>query len=138
MIIYFYMPKILYIEDEQILREVYKEEFKNEGIDIETASDGEEGLTKVQEIKPDLILMDINMPKMDGITVLKKIKQNELTKHIPVIMLTNQSEEKPESEIAIKMGAVSYMVKAESNPKQVVDKAREVLGGYVNEDNKVY
>lgn len=132
------MPKILYIEDEQILREVYKEEFKNEGIDIETASDGEEGLTKVQEIKPDLILMDINMPKMDGITVLKKIKQNELTKHIPVIMLTNQSEEKPESEIAIKMGAVSYMVKAESNPKQVVDKAREVLGGYVNEDNKVY
>lgn len=132
------MAKVLYIDDEQILRDVYVTEFQNHGIEIETASDGEEGVLKAKAIKPDLILMDVKMPKMDGLTALKKLKEDEATKHIPVIMLTNQSEAKPDVEYAIQLGAVSYLVKVDNTPKQVLDKAREVIGGYVNEDKKLF
>jgi len=132
------MAKLLYVDDEQILRDVYVEAFTNQGYEVDSASDGEEAIIKAVEFKPNIILMDVRMPKMDGLTALAKLKENEATKHIPVIMLSNQSEEKSGAETAIKTGAVSYLIKANSNIKEIVDKVREVLGGYVSEDVKFF
>lgn len=132
------MAKILYVDDEQILRDVYNEEFRNQGYEVASASNGVEALKVVQEFHPDLILMDVKMPQMDGLTTLEKLKKDDATKHIPVIMLSNQSEEKPDVEAAIKMGAVSYLVKANVTLKEILDKVREVLGGYVKEETKMF
>ena len=79
--------KILLIEDEEMLANMYETKFKNEGFDIVKALDGEEGLKKAQEILPDFILLDIIMPKMDGFAVLKVLKENQQTKNIPISMV---------------------------------------------------
>ncbi|MEA2112547.1 MAG: response regulator [Patescibacteria group bacterium] len=98
------------IEDEMTLSNALKDELKEAGLEVMQSFDGEEGLTMAQENKPNLILLDIIMPKLDGIEVLKKIKSNPDLKDIPVIVLTAYGDlEKISSTISL--GAVAYFIK---------------------------
>jgi DNA-binding response OmpR family regulator len=118
--------KILLIEDEEMLANMYEVKFKNEGFDIVKASDGADGLEKSKIVNPDFILLDIIMPKMDGFSVLKALKEDEKTKNIPVMLLTNLGQEE-DIERGKKMGAVGYLVKANITPSEVVVAVKKEL-----------
>jgi DNA-binding response OmpR family regulator len=112
--------KILLIEDEEMLANMYEVKFKNEGFDIVKALDGAEGLEKAKTIKPDFILLDIIMPKMDGFSVLKALKEDDVTKDVPVMLLTNLGQDE-DIERGKVLGSVGYLVKANITPSEVVD-----------------
>lgn len=126
------MTKILLIEDDPLMRRLYQKIFKFEGYEVEVAEDGEEGLSKVRDVNPTLILLDIMMPKMNGLQVLDKLKADPDTKSIPVIVLTNLAGEK-DAETALTKGAVKYIIKSEQEPKQIADMVKEVLAGYTRD-----
>lgn len=126
------MAKVLLIDDDPLLARMYQAKFVIDGYQTETASDGEEGVAKAQSGKPNLILLDIMMPKMNGLDVLKKLKEEESTKKIPVILLTNLSTDTHVQE-GLDLGAVAYLVKADYTPKEVVQKVKEILAGYTSE-----
>lgn len=117
---------ILLVDDDLTLREMYTERLKAEGFTVETAKDGEEALAKAKDLMPNIILLDIMMPKINGLDVLKKLKQNSDTKNIPVIVLTAliQDREKMES---ITRGADDYIVKSETMPGDVIEKVKNLL-----------
>src|SRR5260221_7632427 len=112
------MAKILIVEDDPLMIRLYQKVFKFEGYDVEVASNGEEGLEKVRSFVPTLILLDIMMPKMNGLQVLDKLKADDDTKKIPVVMLTNLAGSQ-DAETAIAKGAVKYIIKSELEPKDV-------------------
>lgn len=118
---------ILIVEDDAFLSNIYKTKFEMEGFKISTSDNGESGLNDASKIKPDIILLDILMPKMDGFTVLKELKKNEDTKDIPVILLTNLGQ-KDDVEKGLELGAVDYLIKAHFKPSETVAKVRKVLG----------
>lgn len=118
--------KVLLIEDEEMLANMYEVKFKNEGFDITKALDGEDGLKKAKEIIPDLILLDIIMPKMDGFSVLQALKGDAKTKNIPVILLTNLGQEEDIAR-GKEMGSVGYLVKANITPAEVVEQVKKQL-----------
>ena len=118
--------KVLIIEDEEMLVNMYISKFEKEGYQAEKASNGRIGLEQAKKIKPDIILLDIMMPEMDGFMVLKNLKTDTGTKNIPIIMLTNLGQEE-DIKKGIKLGAIDYLVKANLTPAQVVDKVKEIL-----------
>jgi len=120
------LGKILIIEDEEVLVNMYETKFKSEGYEVYKANNGEEGLKSALEVKPDIILLDIIIPKIDGFMVLKKIKSDPSTKNVPVILLTNLGQEE-DIKKGQEEGAADYLVKANMTPSEVVDKVREVL-----------
>ncbi len=120
--------KILVIDDEESIREIYRREFTNNGLDVEVAKDGEEGLLMAAEKTPSLILLDIMLPKMSGIDVLKSLKQNPLTKKIPTLLLTNLGEETIIKE-GFELGADGYLLKVSYTPTQVVEEVKKFLQG---------
>lgn len=120
------MQKILIIEDDPFLSEMYAVKFSQAGFGVGAAADGKEGLRKIEEDKPDLILLDIVLPKVDGFEVLEKIRKNKEFKKIPVILLTNLGQ-KSDIEKGLKMGADEYIIKAHFTPSAVVAKVKEVL-----------
>lgn len=117
---------ILLVDDDLTLREMYTERLKTEGFTVETAKDGEEALAKAKDLKPNIILLDIMMPKINGLDVLRKLKQAPETENIPVIVLTAliQDREKMES---ITRGADDYIVKSEMMPGDVIAKVKNLL-----------
>src|SRR3989344_3064412 len=115
---------LLIIEDGPLMSRMYQKIFKFEGFNIDTASDGEEGLSKVKSQKPTLILLDIMMPKMNGLEVLEKLKADPATKNIPVVVLTNLAGA-TDADRAISMGAVKYIIKSEHEPKEVANMVKE-------------
>lgn len=117
---------MLLVDDEPTIRDIYRREFSRSGFDIVVASDGEEGLLKAAETSPQLILLDVMLPKMSGIEVLKSLKLNPLTKDIPVILLTNLGEEAIIKE-GFSLGADGYLLKVSYTPAQVVDECRRFL-----------
>ena len=121
------MKKILFIEDESALQKTFEEVLKNEGYQLIPALDGESGLRSALKEKPNLILLDLILPKVHGFDVLKKLKENKETKHIPIIVLTNL-EGIEEVEKAIELGATSYLVKAQYSLEEVVEKIKKALG----------
>lgn len=126
------MTKILVVEDDELIARMYEKIFGFDGYQVELAADGEEGLKKIQEVKPTLVLLDIMMPKMNGLQVLDKIKADPNTKNIPVVMLTNLDGEK-DAETALSKGAVKYIVKSNYDPKQISDMVKEILAGYTRD-----
>ena len=118
--------KILLIEDEEMLANMYQVKFENEGYTLIKARDGEQGLEMAQKEKPDFILLDVIMPKMDGFTVLKKLKEDAATKNIPVLLLTNLGQDEDVKK-GKELGAVGYLVKANITPSEVVLKVKEVM-----------
>lgn len=116
--------KILVVDDEDSVREIYRHEFLNNGYSVVVAADGEEGLLKAGEETPDIVLLDIMLPKMSGIEVLRALKENELTKKIPVLLLTNLGEETIIKE-GFELGADGYLLKVSYTPGQVVDEVKK-------------
>jgi twitching motility two-component system response regulator PilH len=127
------MAKILIVEDDPLMSRMYQKIFTFEGYDVEMAGDGEEGLEKARSIKPTLMLMDIMMPKMNGLQALEKLKADPETKAIPVIMLTNLAGQQ-DAETALSKGAIKYIIKSEYEPKQVTNMVKEILAGYTRND----
>jgi len=122
------MPKtILFIEDESALQKTFAEILKQEGYEMISALDGEVGLRLAKDKKPDLILLDLILPKVHGFEVLKKLKEDKETKEIPVIVLTNL-EGIEDVNRAIELGATTYLVKAQYSLEELVEKIKKTLG----------
>lgn len=123
------MAKILLVEDDQLLVKMYQTKFELEGLDVEVAFDGREGLQKALELHPDLILLDILMPKMDGLTMLAKLREDDWGKNADVVLLTNLSSNEKIWE-AEKKGVRQweYFVKSDWTPEELVQKVKEKLG----------
>lgn len=122
------MPKkILFIEDESALQKTFGDILKQEGYEMLSALDGQKGLEMAKEEKPDLILLDLVLPKMHGFEVLKSLKEDEMTQDIPIIVLTNL-EAMGDVEKALELGATTYLVKASYSLEEVIQKIKKALG----------
>jgi CheY-like chemotaxis protein len=121
--------KVLIIEDEKILIELLERKIKEDGYEVFTALNGKEGLELVKEVKPDLVLLDIIMPEMDGFEVMEEMnKLQELNlKKVPVIIISN-SGQPVEIDKALNLGVRDYLIKAQFDPKEVIDKIRKQIG----------
>lgn len=120
------LKTILFIEDESALQKTFGEILKQEGYKMISALDGEIGLRLAKEKKPNLILLDLILPKVNGFDVLKKLKEDKESKDIPVIVLTNL-ESIRDVDKAIEMGATTYLVKANYSLEEVVKKIKKTL-----------
>lgn len=120
------MAKILIVEDDPIMQKIYSKKFQLEGFEVETAGDGEEGLSKIKSLKPDFVLMDVMLPKLNGIEALEKAKADPQTSQIPILVLSNLSTA-DDAETATQKGAVGYLVKSDVTPSQVVSKVKQIL-----------
>lgn len=120
------MAKILIVEDDEFLSDLYLHTFLFGGFDTQVACNGLDGYEKANQMMPDLIFMDIMMPKMNGIDLMKKLKSEEHTKNIPIIILSNFSDEALAKE-AMAQGALAYIIKSEYEPKQVIQVANDWL-----------
>jgi DNA-binding response OmpR family regulator len=121
------MPKtILIIEDDKFLRELITQKLIKEDFEVSEAVDGEEGIKKIKEEKPDLVLLDLILPGIDGFEVLSQMKKEPTLVPIPVIILSNLGQ-KDDVEKGLKMGAVDYLIKAHFTPGEIIDKIKAVL-----------
>ncbi len=118
--------KILLVEDDSFLLSMYATKFELEGFKVIMAEDGEKAVRQAIKETPDIILLDIILPKMNGFEVLRQLKAERQTATIPVILLTNLSQ-KEEIEQGLKMGARDYLIKAHFMPSEVVDKIKKAL-----------
>jgi len=118
------MRKITIIDDEYTEVAILKDYLEKEGYDVELAVDGEDGFEKLNKRRPDIILLDIIMPKMDGISLLRKIKGESDLKDIPVFMLTKVKQTDMLSE-AIVLGAKGYFIKTDIDPKEICDQIED-------------
>ena len=121
------MKTILFVEDESVLQKTFGEVLKQEGYEVISALDGQIGLRLAKEKKPDLILLDLILPKVHGFDVLKKLKEDKETQEIPVIVLTNL-EGIGDVDKALELGATTYLVKAQYTLEEVVEKIKKALG----------
>jgi DNA-binding response OmpR family regulator len=126
------MPKnkvlnILIVEDDVFLADLYKTKFTLEGFKVVVAYDGEKGLELARKNNPDIILLDLVLPKLSGFDILKELRSNSKTKDLPVILLTNLSQ-KADVERGLKLGANDYLIKAHFMPSEVVDKIKKLVG----------
>ncbi|KKQ72378.1 MAG: Response regulator receiver protein [Berkelbacteria bacterium GW2011_GWB1_38_5] len=112
--------KVLIVDDEHGVLKMYSQYLQNDGIEVFQASNGEDGFKMAKEQKPDVILLDIIMPRYNGLDVLKDIKNDPEIKNIPVFLLTNLPQESS-GEKAKQLGATGYLVKAEYEPKMILD-----------------
>lgn len=118
--------RVLIVEDEENLAKLYQSELELQGLSVEVASNGQEGFQKAQENPPDLVLIDIIMPELNGIDLLKKLQENEQTKKIIALMLTNYGDEVRVKE-AFNAGATDYILKYQSTPAEVAQKVTQYL-----------
>lgn len=118
--------KLLIIEDDKLLLRALLDSFTIEGLEVIVAKDGGEGLEKALEQHPDLILLDILMPKMNGMEMLKKLRKDSWGKSVQIIMLTNLSDKEKISE-AVTEGISEYLVKSDTKIGYIVDRVKEKL-----------
>lgn len=118
------MVKILIIEDEPVHLGVMKAKLEHEDYEVLSAVDGEEGFKMIKKEKPDLVLLDIILPKLDGFEILKRVRDEKIA--VPIIVVSN-SGQPVEVDKALELGAKDYLVKAEFNPSDVLEKVRKVL-----------
>ena len=120
------MKKILLIEDEEMVIDMYKEKFEREGFEVVAVMTAEEGLDLVKKEKPDLIILDILLPKKNGVSFLKeKNKDPEIAK-VPVVALSNYDHPETRKE-ALALGVKDYLIKTDFTPKELVKKIKEYL-----------
>jgi len=119
--------KVLIVEDDRFLRELLIRKLEGQGFIISTAVEGKEALSKAKEELPQLILLDLILPGIDGFEVLKQIKEDSQINKIPVIILSNLGQQE-EVEKGLKLGAADYLVKAHFTPDEIIGKIKEVLG----------
>lgn len=120
------MAKILIVEDDKFLRDLLSRKLQDENLTVVSAVDGEEGVKKVGEELPDLMLLDLILPGINGFDVLKKIKENPKTSEVPVIVLSNLGQ-KEDVERALSLGAKDYLIKANFTLEEIFDKIKKFL-----------
>lgn len=118
--------KIAIIEDDDVIRQMYRMKFESEGFEVGIAENGRDGVALVGHMKPDIILLDLHMPEMDGAEALAKIRAEKWGKDIPVIVLTNVGEEESPKNLRA-LGIYGYIVKADFTPSQVVSRIKDAL-----------
>ena len=117
---------ILIIEDDKFLRELIAKKLIKEEYNISEAIDGEEGMKKIAEEKPDLILLDLILPGIDGFEVMSRMKEDPSLSQIPIIILSNLGQ-KEEIERGINLGAKDYLIKAHFTPGEIIEKIKAAL-----------
>jgi len=120
------MAKILLVEDEKILAEMYKDKFEAEGFETKIAFSSREALEILEKEKPDLILLDILLPKENGIVFLSKIKKEEKFKDIPVVAFSNYDTPETKKE-ALALGVKEYLIKTDYTPQDLVEEIKKYL-----------
>lgn len=120
------MTRILVAEDDKLVSGSLCDALKQSGYDADPAYDGEEAIAKAKQSPPDLMLLDIMMPKLDGISVLWELKSNVETSKIPVVVLTNIGDVETISKI-VEAGAVDYLLKSDQSVDDIIQKVRDVL-----------
>lgn len=120
------VPKLLLVEDDIALRDIYSGRFADEGYNVAVASDGGEALVQAAKEKPDLVILDIMMPKISGFDVLQELKRNPETKDLKVIMMTALGQDS-DREKGKQLGATRYLVKSQVTLEDVVNTVKEVL-----------
>jgi len=120
------MSKIAIVEDDSAISMMYRIKFEAEGYTIETAENGKLGLALIKEMKPDIVLLDLMMPEMDGETMLTKLRKESWGKNVKVIILTNMGESEAPSSIK-ELGVEAFILKAGMTPRQVTELVKEHL-----------
>lgn len=120
------MNKILLVEDDSFLLSMYASKLKLEGFEVLSAFDGDKALRLVRQDKPDLVLLDLMIPKKNGFEVLAELKKDPATAGIPVVVLSNMGQ-KPDIEKAFELGAADYLIKAHFIPSEVINKIKKTL-----------
>lgn len=120
------MIKIAIIEDDPVISQMYRMKFEADGFEVEAAENGKLGVELVEKMRPDIILLDIQMPEMNGDEALEKIRKTGAGRNATVMVLTNLGEEEAPKSLRA-LGIHSYIVKAELTPRQVVERVKEAL-----------
>lgn len=118
--------KIAIIEDDAAISQMYRMKFEAEGFEVETAENGKLGLGLAEQMKPDMILLDLMMPEMNGDEMLKRLRQTEWGKDIKVIILTNMGEQEAPANLK-ELSVEAFIVKADMTPRQVAELVKEHL-----------
>jgi len=121
--------KILLAEDDIQLVDMYKRKFELEGLEVHVAEDGQMAIDALNTFVPDIAVLDVMMPKVTGLEVLKHIRENPATKDMLAVILTNMGNESTAEEI-LKLGATEYIVKTDMTPLEVTNKIKEILSTY--------
>lgn len=119
--------KILIVDDDAFLLDMYSLKFKEAGFQVEVAENGEDAIKKTKEANPSVILLDIVMPKLDGLETLRQIKKDKIAEGAKIVLLTNLGQ-KEDIEKGLKLGADDYIVKAHFTPTEVLNKVKALLG----------
>jgi DNA-binding response OmpR family regulator len=120
------MKNILLVEDDPFLIDIYKKKLESSGFKVAIAETGEKALVLAREKRPDLLILDIVLPELEGWEVLKRLKESKETKELKVIILSNLGQ-KEEVEKGLKLGAVKYLIKAHYTPSEIVKEIKETL-----------
>lgn len=118
--------KILIAEDDQFLSKMYQKKFELSGFEVMVVANGEEAVQKMTEWKPNMVVMDVMMPKLSGFEALKNAKAITTIKNIPIVILTNLGNPE-DKEKAMELGAKDYLVKSDLTPQEVVDKVAKLI-----------
>lgn len=121
------MSKVLLVEDDTMFVKMYQKKFTREGIELITALDGVEGLEQMKKIKPDLVILDLMMPKMSGTEVLRAIRKDPKLKNIPIIVMTNLNSSSEELNEAMSLGIKETILKTEVTPAEIIEVTRKYL-----------
>lgn len=121
------MTKIAIIEDDPVISQMYRMKFEADEFEVQLADNGSRGVELVESFQPDIILLDLQMPHMNGSEALEQIRSHDWGKKIPVIILTNLGEEEAPKSLR-HLSIHSYIVKADLTPRQVVGRVKEALG----------
>lgn len=119
--------KVLVVEDDQFLRDLIIKKLEEEGFATKQAVDGEEGLRLIREEKPNIVLLDLILPGIDGFELLKQVKADASLSNIPILILSNLGQ-KDDVDRAFELGAKDYLIKAHFTPGEIVQRVREILG----------
>jgi DNA-binding response OmpR family regulator len=120
--------RLLLVEDDRFLRRACEASLRQRGYDVLTAADGEEGLRLARAETPDLVLLDLLLPKLTGLEVLRSLRSDAATRELPVLILSNSSREQDVSEIT-RLGVSGYLVKADLSLKALGDRVARILEG---------
>ncbi|OGG04942.1 hypothetical protein A2Z33_06630 [Candidatus Gottesmanbacteria bacterium RBG_16_52_11] len=121
------MAKILFVEDDPLIIKIYSTRLKADGYEVFSAENGEEGLKVAQELHPDLVVLDVMMPRLDGFAVLERLRKTDEFAKKPIIMYSNLNNEE-EMARAQQMGVTEFIVKANLSPTQFIEKIKQYIG----------
>ena len=122
--------RVLLVEDDAALAQMYRVKLERDGYTVEVAGDGEEALTRLAHPLPDLIFLDVRLPRMDGLTFLERLRDDPRTKNMPVVIVSNYSEEELVSR-GLQLGALEYLIKSQTTPGQLSQRVPDWTRPYV-------